>query len=94
MKYRVWHIPQVPGPTFYVEADTLAAARDIQDTLAEYDLFQFESRIKPDFANASGIERRARDEWVEVDEDLEDLVFVCYLTSQADDVALPLPFGA
>lgn len=56
-KFRVWHMPQLPGPTFYVYVDTLKEARVVEDTLAFYDLFQFENKIKPDYSNFAGIER-------------------------------------
>lgn len=70
MKYRVWHIPQVPMvKPFYVEVSDLATARTVRNALADYDLFQLENRIKPDYANASGIEVFDEGEWVELDED-------------------------
>lgn len=73
MKYRVWHIPQIPGKPFHVATPDLATAVKIQEVLASYDLFQLREGIKPDFSNASGIEQfnellPERDEWEEVDE--------------------------
>jgi hypothetical protein len=69
-RYKVWHIPQVPGKAFEVESDDLRTAVLILDTLAFYDLFQFEQRIKPDYSNAGGISEwdAAAGEWVDVDE--------------------------
>lgn len=52
----VWHIPQVPGEAFRVEVSTPEEGKQVIDLLAQYDLFQFEHRIKPDYANASGME--------------------------------------
>lgn len=52
---RVWHIPQVPGKSFIVPVASLQEAGLIIDTLAQYDLFQYENRIKPDYANVSGV---------------------------------------
>ncbi len=52
---RVWHIPQVPGKPFYVAVASVVEARIVLDALAEYDRFQFENRIKLDYANASGL---------------------------------------
>lgn len=69
MKYRVWHIPQVPMTPFYVEVVDLATANSVRGALADYDLFQYVHKVKPDFANASGIEQFEDGEWVEVDED-------------------------
>ena len=53
---RVWHIPQVPMSGFHVFVDSLGEAKKVLSILAEYDLFQFERKIKPDYANAQGLE--------------------------------------
>lgn len=53
---RVWHIPQVPMRAFYVYVKSPTEAKKIIETLGKYDLFQFWNHIKPDFANASGLE--------------------------------------
>lgn len=55
MKLKVWHIPQVPMKAFEVEVETVEDAKLLLDTLANYDLFQFENNIKPDYSNASGL---------------------------------------
>jgi hypothetical protein len=55
-KLRVWWVPQIPGKPFLVPVATLAEAKLLTDTLAAYDLFQFENRIKPDYANAGGVQ--------------------------------------
>ena len=55
-KLRVWHIPQVPGEPFYVEAGTVQEAVKLMDTLAAYDSFQLENNIKDDYANMNGLE--------------------------------------
>jgi len=52
---RVWWIPQVPMKSFNVPVKTLAEAKLVLDTLAQYDLFQYEENIKPDFSNAGGL---------------------------------------
>lgn len=70
-KFRVWWIPQIPGDPFHSEeVDNFAAAVAIHDTLARYDIFQFENRIKPDFANVGGIQRWDEDDqkWYSVDD--------------------------
>ena len=69
--YRVWHVPQVPGPAFYYEVPDLKTAKILTEALGLYDLFQYENRIKPDYANAGGIEVWEDGEWFPVDE--EDL---------------------
>jgi hypothetical protein len=53
---RVWWIPQIPGEPFHVPVASPEEAKKILDVLAQYDLFQLENRIKPDFANAGGLE--------------------------------------
>lgn len=58
---KVWWIPQVPGKPFEVllgpqSPATLVQAKLVLDTLARYDLFQYENNIKPDYANAGGLQ--------------------------------------
>jgi hypothetical protein len=68
-KYKVWHIPQVPGKAFEFETDSLAEADTVQSVLADYDLFQYENRIKGDYCNASGIVEQDEDgDWCEIDQ--------------------------
>lgn len=70
---RVWHIPQVPGKPFHVSVKSVEEGIKLVNVLADYDAFQYEENIKPDYANASGIERYGdygEAEWSDVD--LED----------------------
>lgn len=53
---RVWWIPQVPGKPFYWPVGSIKEAKLLLDVLAMYDLFQFNHHIKPDYANAGGLE--------------------------------------
>lgn len=53
---RVWWIPQVPMNAFHKLVDSLKEARLLLDTLAEYDVFQFENHIKPDYCNIGGLQ--------------------------------------
>lgn len=55
-KLRVWHIPQVPGKSFRVDVSSIPQAIVTMNTLANYDLFQYENNIKPDYSNASGLQ--------------------------------------
>lgn len=55
MKLRVWWIPQIPMKAFTVEVASLVEAKLLLDTLADYDLFQYENRVKGDYANAGGL---------------------------------------
>ena len=70
MKLRVWWIPQVPGKPFEVEVDSVEEGVKIMDVLAQYDLFQFENNIKPDFCNAGGLQML--DESIDIEEAGED----------------------
>lgn len=53
---RVWWVPQVPRKKFIVPVKDTSEAIKIMDVLADYDLFQYENRIKPDYCNAGGLE--------------------------------------
>lgn len=55
-KLRVWHIPQIPGKPFYVEVASVAESVKMMDVLAAYDAFQFDQRIKGNYANTNGLE--------------------------------------
>jgi hypothetical protein len=62
---RVWWIPQIPMKPFQVDVEDIAQARLLLRTLADYDAFQFENRIKPDYCNMGGLEVFEDGEWVE-----------------------------
>ena len=70
-RYRVWHIPQIPGRSFLVSLDSLDEAKRLVDILADYDLFQFDNNIKPHYSNASGVQEWDVDEgeYFDVEED-------------------------
>lgn len=85
LQFRVWHIPQVPGKRIEIEVPTWDEALRLQCALTQYDLFQFNNNIKPDYSNASGIqfydhtipddeleEMELEDRWVDI-EDWDDL---------------------
>ncbi|MCY7948013.1 hypothetical protein P8891_06280 [Bacillus atrophaeus] len=65
-KLRVAHIPQVPMKAFHIEVKNLEEAKLIFDVLANYDLFQLENNIKPDYANATFLEEfdEEENEWI------------------------------
>ena len=68
--FKVWYVPQVPMKAFEVHVADLTTARILLDTLERFSLFEYEERVKPDYADAGGISERAGDgEWVDVDED-------------------------
>lgn len=67
-KLRVWHIPQIgSGATMYIPVENVREGKKVMDILAAYDLFQLENYIKPDFCNASGLQK-----YNEEDEEWED----------------------
>ncbi len=61
-KLRVWWIPQIPGIPFYVPVKSVEEGALVMETLANYDLFQLEHNIKPDFCNAGGLQMLVVDE--------------------------------
>jgi len=54
---RVWWIPQVTMKAFYVAVDSVKEGVKIESILANYDIFQFENNVKPDYCNAGGLQR-------------------------------------
>ena len=58
---QVWWIPQVPMKSFNVPVDSVEMGVKIMDVLAEYDLFQFKNKVKPDYSNAGGLRRWCAD---------------------------------
>ena len=65
---RIWHIPQVGAsvPTFYVPVASVQEASKLLDVIWDYDNFQYENKIKPDYCNASGLQvYGANFEWEE-----------------------------
>lgn len=45
----------MPMKPFMVHVESLIEARLLLDALADYDNFQFENNVKPDFANMGGL---------------------------------------
>jgi hypothetical protein len=64
-RLRVWWIPQVPMKAFRVDVKTIDEAKLLLRALAQYDLFQLENNIKPDYANAGGLETFQDGDWCE-----------------------------
>lgn len=52
---KFWWIPQVPMQPFEVKVNNIEEAFLLYKTLANYDKFQFENNIKPDYCNAGGL---------------------------------------
>ena len=73
---RVWWVPQVPMEAFYVPVETLAQAKWLLQVLADYDAFQLENNVKPDYCNVGGLqvlEDGIWTDWIdpETDEDID-----------------------
>jgi len=74
MKYRIWHIPQVPMKPFRADVESPQEAQKFLNMLADYDVFQLENKVKPDYTNASGLEIYIDGGWEEwQDESGEDI---------------------
>lgn len=62
---KIWWIPQVPMKAFEVQVANIVEAKLLLDTLAQYDLFQFANKIKPDYCNTGGLVITEGGEWVD-----------------------------
>lgn len=71
VEYRVWWIPQIPGKPFEVPVESPEQGKWLCDVLADYDLFQYENRIKPDYANAGGVQQLDEDGWSDYDDEVD-----------------------
>lgn len=54
-RLQVWWVPQVPMKAFTVEVDSVEEGVKLLRVLADYDQFQYENNVKPDFANMGGL---------------------------------------
>lgn len=54
-QYMVWWIPQVPMPAFHVPVRNLEQAKLLLEALAQYDIFQFVNKVKPEYSNTGGL---------------------------------------
>jgi len=58
---QVFWVPQVPMKAFEVGVSSIEEAVKIMETLADYDAFQYENRIKPDYCNTGWLSRWVSD---------------------------------
>jgi hypothetical protein len=67
MILRIAHYPQVLCEAFYVDVATIDEALKIINVLANYDLFQYHNKIKPNYANMCVLEYYDEEEhdWLE-----------------------------
>ena len=79
MQYRVWWIPQVPMKAFYYEVPDVMTGKHLLEALAQYDLFQYENKVKPDYSNAGGLQVLENGEWLDWEnedgESIDDVSF-------------------
>lgn len=73
---RVWWIPQVgmDGEPFRVDVADTDEAIKVMDLLGQYDAYQFESNIKPDYCNVGGLEVFEDGEWIDWESDDGDTI--------------------
>ena len=65
---RVWWIPQLgmDGKPFVREVENVKEGWKFINLLADYDLYQLDNNIKPDYSNVGGLEQLDKDgEWCE-----------------------------
>lgn len=80
---RIYWIPQIPlkpgEAAFTCFVNSAIEAKKILETLALYDIYQMEHKIKPDFSNVGGLEIYSEGEWIEwydeVGSDIDETVF-------------------
>lgn len=75
-EFKVWWIPQVPMKAFEVPVASRAEGKRLCDVLADYDAFQFDNKIKPDYCNMGGVVFRLEGltdgEWWDVPDDKDE----------------------
>jgi hypothetical protein len=69
---RIWWIPQVPMEAFYVYIQSLVEAKKILTVLADYDMFQYNNNVKPDYCNVGGLQIYEKEEGEWLDWESED----------------------
>jgi hypothetical protein len=70
---RVWWKPQIPmNGSFEVDVATPQEALKLINILADYDIFQNENNIKPDYSNAGGLSVFKDGEWCDWQDDNGD----------------------
>ncbi len=62
---RLYHIPQVPMEGMIVDVSSPAEAVRIARILWNYDIFQFENNVKPDYSNMTGLIVHEGGEWTD-----------------------------
>lgn len=68
-RFKIWYIPQIPMPAFEREYGNFDTAREVLDAIIGLSIFEFEHRVKPDYADMAGIQRWTEEGWEDVEED-------------------------
>lgn len=86
-KLRVWHIPQVPGKPFLVNVNSVKEAKFVLIVLCNYDEFQYEQNIKPDYSSVSGLEYydESDKKWYEWENEYSDDIWSAIFNEYSDD---------
>lgn len=79
-KLRINWYPQIPCKPFHIPIQTVAEGTKIMAILADYDQFQYQQKIKPDYANTGTIQifdpndhtDSPNGSWIDHNEDDED----------------------
>lgn len=66
--FKVWYIPQVPMKAFEHVVDDLKTAENVLSAIYEFSAFEYENKVKPDYADMGGIA-----EWNTTDKSWEDV---------------------
>jgi hypothetical protein len=70
---RVWWLPQIPSSNPFIRpVNNLEQAMLLLNCLANYDLYQLENNIKPDYSNAGGLEVYEDGQWCEWEDEFGD----------------------
>jgi hypothetical protein len=70
MKFKFWYVPQIPGAMFEREFDLLIDAVRALNIVIDFSIFEYENRIKPDYADAAGVAY-----WDSNDQDWYDVLY-------------------
>lgn len=77
IEVKFWWVPQMPMKAFERSVPNVSAGRTLEDAFADYDLFQFENRVKPDYCNTGGTAFRhpelTEGEWLDAPDDEDEL---------------------
>ena len=56
MRFRAWYVAKMPMKAFTVETTNAIDAEKILDVLEDFSLFEIQNNVKPDYAEAGGID--------------------------------------